>query len=124
MTQRLQAARAEAELAASKLQTVADEMRVFSRRTPEEGDSAYVVYATSHLRFAGAILQSAKRTSSMDRLLQTARQEQEEVRLREADQMKKREARDTRRRFQKLEIPTDHDFEELYGEIVKSHGTE
>ena len=117
-------ARQEVSTALSKLVGLADDMRNRARRSPGQGSSSMVTFASAHLRFAGAARQGMTRTASMDRVLERAKTEKEEAKRREAQEHLWAEARKARNQAQKqvdrLVLPTDDAFDELYGEVVNN----
>lgn len=115
---RIKEARQEVETSLTKLVALSEEMRARARRTPAEGSSSLVVFANAHLRFAGAARQGVTRTASMDRVLERAKSEKEELQRREAYERQRAEARKAQKQVERLVLPTDDAFEELYGEVV------
>ena len=111
-------ARQEVETALSRLTYLSDEMRSRARRSPADGSSSLVVFANAHLRFAGAASQGMKRTASMDRVLERAKAEKEEAHRRESQERQWAEARRAQKQVEKLVLPTDDAFDELYVEVV------
>lgn len=115
---RIHKARQDIEDAALRMHEAASELRDLSRRNFDETSGAYINFASAHLRLAGAMVQGSKRTASMDRLLKNARREQEEARVREDEHRRQQEVRAHEKYVQKLSLPSDDAFDELYGEIV------
>lgn len=111
-------ARQEVSAALSKLVSLSDDMRQRARRSPGEGSSSLVTFANAHLRFAGAARQGMTRTASMDRVLERAKVEKEEAQRREIQERQWAEARKAQKQVERLVLPTDDAFEELYGEVV------
>jgi len=106
----------------AQLLEASSELRTVCRRNYDEASSSYLVFANSHLRLAGALSQGIRRTGSMDRFLQKAAHEREEAKLLEEKLRQQREAREQARMqaeaVQQLQLPTEDDFDELYGEIL------
>jgi hypothetical protein len=116
---RIKEARQEVETALTRLTYLSDELRSRARRAPENS-SSLVVYANAHVRFAGAASQGMRRTASMDRLLDRAKAEKEETQRREALERKWAESRRVQKQVDRLILPTDDAFSELYGEVVNN----
>jgi hypothetical protein len=117
LVEQIKEARREVEASLAKLTHLAEEMRGRARRSPDSS-SGLVVFANAHLRFAGAASQGMRRTASMDRVLDRAKAEKEELQQREAQDRKWAEARQARKQVERLVLPTDDGFDELYGEVV------
>lgn len=117
LIEQIKEARRDVEASLAKLTHLADEMRGRARRSPESSPSL-VVFANAHLRFAGAATQGMRRTASMDRVIDRAKAEKEELQRREAQERKWAEARQARKKVERMVLPTDDAFEELYGEVV------
>lgn len=117
-------ARKEVEAALSKLTSLSDDLRTRSRRIPTDAASSLVVFANAHLRFAGAATQGMKRTSAMDRILDRAEAQKAEAKRREEQIARWAEARkiarETEKKVQKLILPPDDAFDELYSEVVSN----
>lgn len=112
-------ARQDAEDAATKLYEAATELRTWSRKAiADESSGAYTAFANAHMRLAGAVLQSSKRTAPMDRLLNNAKREQQEARILEEARQKQQDVRAHQKYVQKLTLPSDDAFDDLYGEIL------
>lgn len=117
LIEQIKEARREVEAGLAKLTHLADEMRGRARRTPESSPSL-VVFANAHLRFAGAATQGMKRTASMDRVIDRAKAEKEESERRDAQERKWAATRKAQKQVERLVLPADDGFEELYGEVV------
>ena len=111
-------ARGEMETVVTRLAQLTDQLRQHVRRNPTDSTSRYLVFATAHQRFAGALGAGLRRTASMDRLLDRAKEEQREAREREAERERRQETRDHQRLVDRLTLPTDDDFWEVYGDVV------
>jgi hypothetical protein len=116
---RIKEARQEVETALMRLTHLSDELRSRARRSPENS-SGLVVFANAHVRFAGAATQGMKRTASMDRMLERAKAEKEETQRREAQERAWAESRRVQKQVDRLVLPTDDAFDELYGEVVNN----
>lgn len=113
-------AREEVSASLAKLAHLADEMRSHARRSPGEGASSLVTFATAHARFAGAARQGMTRTATMDRILEKAKAEKVEAERREIQERKWADARRAQKQVERLVLPTDDAFDELYGEVVNN----
>lgn len=102
----------------ARLQETASELRSVCRRNFDEASSSYLIFANSHLRLAGALSQGIKRTASMDRVLVNANREREDAKVREAEFKRQQAVRAHGKLVEKLQLPTDDGFDELFGEIV------
>lgn len=119
MIGQIKEARKDVESALTKLTYLSDEMRSRARRSPETS-SSLVVFANAHLRFASAATQGMRRTSSMDRVLDRAKAEKEENQRREAQERQWAESRRAQKQVERMILPTDDAFDELYGEVVNN----
>jgi len=112
-------ARQEVENSLAKLTSVADALRDQARRTRSDGAVSWVTFANGHLRFAGASQQGLKRTcQGMDRLLDRVKAEKEDQERRDQDERKWEKARNTQKQIDRMILPTDDAFDELYGNVV------
>lgn len=118
IVERIHKARSTMEVSVKELQEASEELRSVCRRNYDEASSSYLVFANSHIRLAGALLQGVRRTASMDRVLTNAAQEREEAKAREEAYKRQQEVREHGKLVAKLQLPTDDAFEELFGEIV------
>ena len=116
--EQMQKVRGDIEASVAKLHELSTELRAKARRTLDASSSGYIVFANSHLRFAGMIAQGLRRSGSMDRILETTKREQEEARRREEAERQAVEAREHNRLVEQLSLPTSDDFDELYGEVL------
>ncbi len=116
IVERIQAARQNVDVAVAQLQEASMELRAVCRRNFDEASSSYLVFANSHLRLAGALNQGVKRAASMDRILTIAAREREDAKARQEEFRRQQEVRAHARLVQKLQLPTDDDLVELYGE--------
>lgn len=109
-------AREDADEAISRLNTLSSELRVKARRASDNG---YMMFASAHMRLAGALGQGVKRTTSMDRFLSRSKQEREEEERRKELENRLKEAKAAKQAAKKkvdeLIQPTEDAFEELYG---------
>jgi hypothetical protein len=110
--------RQEIETNLAKLGGLADELRTRSRRIANDSSASHVIFATAHLRFAGAAAQGIKRTVAMDRMLDRAQAGIEEARRREEQETRWRAERAARKKVEELVQPNEDAFDELYGEVV------
>lgn len=117
LIEQIKEARRDVESSLAKLTHLADEMRSRARRNPESS-SSLVVFANAHLRFAMAASQGMKRTSSMDRVIDRAKAEKEEIQRRDAQDRKWSASRKAQKQVERAILPTDDAFDELYGEVV------
>lgn len=118
LVERIHNTRQTLEASIAQLQDASLELRSVCRRNYDEASSSYLVFANSHLRLAGALTQGIRRTASMDRVLVNAAREREDAKLRQEEFQRQQEVRAHAKLVQKLQLPTEDDFEELYGEIV------
>lgn len=102
----------------AKLQEASLELRSVCRRNYDEASSSYLIFANSHIRLAGALSQGIRRTASMDRVLANAAREREDAKVREEEFRRQQQVRDHQKLVQKLQLPTEDAFDELFGEIV------
>jgi hypothetical protein len=117
---RIKEAREEVNAALAKLAYLSDEMRSRARRTPGDGTSSLVTFANAHARFAGAAKQGMSRTASMDRIIEKAKAEKEEATRRDIQERKWAEARRAQKQVDRLVLPTDDAFDEVFGEVVNN----
>lgn len=118
LVDRIHKAREAIEQDVAHLQDACLELRTVVRRNYDEASSSYLVFANAHLRLAGALVQGVRRTASMDRMLNRAQEEREEARRREMEHRRAQEVRDHARHVQKLQLPTEDAFDEVYGEVM------
>lgn len=118
LVERIHKTRQELDERIAQLTEVATELRSVCRRNFDEASSSYLIYANSHLRLAGALSQGVRRTASMDRVLVNAAKEREDAKQREEVFRRQQEVRAHGKLVQKLQLPADDAFEELFGEIV------
>lgn len=113
-------ARVEVEKALEKLTKASDALRTRARRIPNESANTLVVFSNAHLRFSGAASQGMKRTAALDRLLDKAKAEKEELARREELEKQAAARRLARKKAEQLSVlpPSDDAFESLYGEVV------
>jgi len=116
----MQKVRVDLEASVTQLHQLAMDLRAKARRTLDSSSSGYILYANAHLRVAGALNQGLKRTGSMDRVLVVSKQEEEDERRREEEDRQDKEVREHDRLVENLSLPSDDDFEELYGEVVSN----
>lgn len=110
--------RQESETTLAKLAAAAEALRAKSRRIQNASSSSLVIFATAHLRFAGAAIQGMKRTTSMDRMIDRAKANKEEEARREEQERRWAEERAAKKKIQEMVAPSDDAFDELYGEVV------
>jgi len=119
LVRRIQEAREDLNTRSTHLAALSDELRTMARRSLDEGSNGYIMFANAHLRLAGAFTQGLRRTvGSTDRVLKRSQTDKEEAARREEATRQRRESRDHRKAVNKLTLPTDDAFEELYGEFV------
>ena len=118
LIEQIKAARQEIENSLSRLIGLSDDLRTRSRRIPNASSSSHVIFATAHLRFAGAATQGMKRTAAMDRMIDRAKADLEEAARREEQEAKWMAERAARKKVEKLTLPTDDAFDEVYAEVV------
>jgi len=115
----IQGVRKDVEASVTRLQDLCQQLRVEVRQlSGDDGAHHYLVFTNAHLRLAGALSQGLRRTSSVDRLLTAAKAEQEETQRRDDRERQYRESRDRERALDRLQLPQDDDFEDLYGEVM------
>jgi len=114
----IQKIRGEIETSVARLHELSLELRTSARRTLDASSSSHIVYANAHLRVVGALTQGLRRTASMDRVLLIGQREQEDARRREEEARQDREVREHDRLVDQLSLPSEDDFEELYGEVL------
>jgi len=114
----MQRIRGDIEASVAKLHELSLELRTTSRRTLDASSSSYIVYANAHLRVVGALTQGLRRTASMDRVLVIGQREQEDARRRDEEARQDREVREHDHLVNQLSLPSEDDFEELYGEVL------
>jgi hypothetical protein len=122
LVETIKKARSDIESAVSRLQTATLELRSVTRRNFDESASSLLVFSNAHLRLCGAMTQAVHRTASMDRVLVRAEKDREEARVREQEYRRQREAqaqvKEHSKLIDQLKVPTEDDFDALYGEIV------
>jgi uncharacterized protein YlxW (UPF0749 family) len=93
-----------------------DQLRQSARRVAvDESSIRYRTFATLQLRMGGAMAQALKRADGGTRLLNAAKARQEEDdRQKEAARVRQ-EVRQSQRRLEQSLLPTNDDFESLYG---------
>lgn len=100
-----------------------DQLRQSSRRVAvDESSTRYRTYATLQLRMGGAITQALKRAEGGDRILNAAKARQEEDDRREEQQRVHQAARVAQRQVEQSLLPTNDDFESLYGDVDDLEG--
>jgi hypothetical protein len=114
----IQKLRQDADGVALKLTERSEHLRKLARTSLDEGASNYLVFANAHLRLAGALAQGFRRTVPMDRLLQAAEDQRLDAERREMQAAERQLAREKAHETNRLTIPQDDDFDELYGDIV------
>ncbi len=126
LVETIKKARADIESAVSRLQTATLELRSVTRRNFDESASSVLVFSNAHLRLCGAMTQAMHRTASMDRVLARAERDREEARVREQEFRRQQEAqaqaKEHSRLIEQLKVPTEDDFDALYGEILNEEG--
>lgn len=115
-------ARSDIEAAVNRLQGATLELRSLTRRNFDESSSSVLVFTNANLRMAGAMTQAIHRTASMDRVLVRAEKDREDARVREQEFRRQQEAqaqvKEHSKLIEQLKVPTEDDFDALYGEIV------
>ena len=114
----MQMIRGDIEAKVSKLHELSLELRTTARRTLDASSNGFILYANAHLRVVGALTQGIRRTASMDRVLVIGQRDQEDARRRDEEERQDREVREHGRMIDQLSLPTEDDFEELYGEVL------
>jgi hypothetical protein len=76
--------------------------------------SGYLIFANAYVRFAGAVAQGLRRTSVVERIVEHARAEAEEDRVRREQQSREKQQKPTRR-LAPVSVPDTLD--DLFGEI-------
>lgn len=118
LVERTQLLRTDIENSVARLVEASTELRAVCRRNFDEASASYLVFANSHLRLASALTQGIRRTASMDRMLVNAAREREDAREREAAFQRQQEIRKHSKLVEQLQMPSDDDFNDLFGEIV------
>lgn len=118
LVDRVKSLRSDIDRAVSQLVDASTELRAVCRRNYDEASASYLVFANSHLRLAGALAQGVRRTASMDRMLVNAAREREDAREREAAFQRQQEMRAHSKLVEQLQVPTDDDFQDVFGEIL------
>lgn len=118
--ERVREARATIETALMGLQRAASELRDRARRNPDETSANHLVYANAHLRLTGALANGIRRTSSMERVLNSAEAKREDARRRDEEDRLRRELRAHERRVNDLTLPASDvdDFDEVFGDLI------
>lgn len=104
----------------AKLAEQSGRLRTHALRQRNDLTPGYLAFSSAYQRICGALSQGLKRTASMSRVLDTAKANQEESRLREADEEKRRQARAQARQIERLSLPTSDDFDLVYGDESRS----
>lgn len=102
----------------------AEELRQRVRRNPTDMSGPIGMFAMVHMRFANAAVQGIQRTSGVNRLVERAKAEHEDLVRVEEDRLKRDIARKAREKAQKqvesLTFPAvgeEDALDELYGEV-------
>jgi hypothetical protein len=98
-----------------RLSDLSQKLRTHALRQKDDMTGGYVAYSNAYVRICGALNQGLRRTASMERVLDTAKANQEESKLREAREEQGRRMRAHNREIQKLSLPTSDDFDLVYG---------
>jgi hypothetical protein len=122
LIQKVREAKSEALEKLLTLGTCAEALRQHARRNSTDMSGALVMFATAHMRIAGAATQGIQRTGSIDRLIDRAKSDRiEEIRFEEERLVREntRNAREkARQQVDRLTFPVDNDaIDELYGEV-------
>jgi len=116
----LQTARGDVGAALLKFQEAATALQTQLRRDRDIDAGAYFMYASAHVRLAGALQTGIKRTVATDRLLKKAKEDREET-LRRAEKEKRREQVVAHGKLvQSLAQPSPDAFDDLYSEVVNA----
>lgn len=104
------------------LGTCADALRQHGRRNHTDMSGALIMFATAHMRIAGAAIQGIRRTGPVDRVVDRAKSERTEAIRFEEERLVRENARKAREKAQRqvdrLTFPVDNDaIDELYGEV-------
>jgi hypothetical protein len=99
-----------------KLADLSQRLRTHALRQRDDMTSGYLAYSNAYMRICGALNQGLRRTASMGKVLDTAKANQEESKLRETREEEGRRMRATNREIHKLSLPTSDDFDLVYGE--------
>ncbi len=122
LIQKIREAKSEAMEKLLALGTCAEALRQHVRRNPTDMSSALIMFATAHMRIAGASIQGIRRTGPIDRVVDRAKSDRiEDIRL-EEERLKRENSRKAREKAQqqvdRLTFPVDNDaIDELYGEV-------
>lgn len=119
--QAIKTARADLESKIRELQGHLDGLQHVSRRlgATEDGDvGRYRVYATAHVRLAGAMGQALKRAQATDRLLEATREQREAREQQEREESMRERVDAAVQDVFDLQLPKEDDFELLFGEAV------
>lgn len=88
-------------------------LRSHALRRRNDLTSGYLAYSNAYARICGALGQGLRRTASVGRVLEAAKASQEENRRWE----ERHESRG-QRAIEKLSLPTNDDFDQVYGDSV------
>ncbi len=115
----IQQLRKQADDLALRMHTKSSALRELIRRSPDEGAASLLVFANVHVRLAGAMQQGVKRTIPMDRVVKRAEQDRDDARVREAQELKQKAAREQARALeQSLNVSRGDAFNDLYGDFI------
>jgi hypothetical protein len=99
-----------------RLADLSQRLRTHALRQRDDMTSGYLAYSNAYMRICGALNQGLRRTASMGKVLDMAKANQEESKLREAREEEGRRMRAQNREIQKLSLPTNDDFDLVYGD--------
>lgn len=111
---------------AERLTKVCETLYTMVRRNPSDDTSAFVSIANANKRFSGSVLQGAKRTESVDRILIASRRasQEEQERREQLEARKKRAALERlRREAESSRSLFSSSYEELTIEGLLAAGT-
>jgi len=98
-----------------KLVGLAQQLRTHALRNRDDLTTGYLSYSSAYTRICGALNSGLRRTASMNRVLDAAKAAQEETERREAREEEHRLARVRVKEIEKLSLPTNDDFDLVYG---------
>jgi uncharacterized protein YgbK (DUF1537 family) len=119
LIQQVLTARTEVETAVLKLSTASLALRDRVRRfRTDVGTQNRLVFANAYMRLSAAFAQGVKRVSTMNRMLDRVKVEQEEARRHEHDEAQWKLAREAKKQATKLVEPSESAFDDVYGEVI------
>jgi SMC interacting uncharacterized protein involved in chromosome segregation len=115
IVQGIDEARRTIEQAVSKLAEMSQKLRTHALRQRNDLTSGYLAFSNAHMRICGALSQGLRRTASMGRVLESSKLSQEEAKQRDLREEEQRRMRAQNREIEKLSLPTNDDFDLVYG---------